>query len=185
MLELHVALGRREAQTIEALLASPVIHLDETSMSMRVDGKNQWAHVVSAGDRVLKRVHPNRGLAAMLRACEGMRGASCRFAGRASPGARSGAWQGRATDEQHRMARPAQRPCGPALCVRPTALLTARVAPLPSFKVMQKVSGTFGKARYAQAYCRISSYLQSMAYRGINPLVAIQSALSGQLYAEG
>ena len=66
-------------------------------------------------------------------ACEGIRGTSCRFAGRGSPGASSGAWQGRATDEQQRMARPAKRPCGPALCVRPAALLTARVAPLPLF----------------------------------------------------
>jgi len=31
------------------------------------------------------------------------------------------------------MARPAKRPCGPALCVRPAALLLARVALLPSF----------------------------------------------------
>ena len=36
----------------------------------------------------------------------------------------------------------------------------------------------------AEAYCRISSYLQTMAYQGYNPLVAIQMALSGQLYAE-
>jgi transposase len=52
-------------------------------------------------------------------------------------------------------------------------------------KVKQKVSGCFRTFQYAQAYCRISSYLQSMAYRGYNPLVAIQLALSGQLYAEG
>ena len=51
-------------------------------------------------------------------------------------------------------------------------------------KVKQKVSGCFRKAEYAQAYCRISSYLQTMANRGYNPLVAIQLALSGQLYAE-
>jgi hypothetical protein len=50
-------------------------------------------------------------------------------------------------------------------------------------KVKQKVSGCFRKAQYAQAYCRISSYLQTMANRGYNPLVAIQLALSGQLYA--
>ena len=50
--------------------------------------------------------------------------------------------------------------------------------------IKQKVSGCFRTERYAKAYCRISSYLQSMAYRGINPLVAIQLALSGQLYAE-
>ena len=45
-------------------------------------------------------------------------------------------------------------------------------------KVKQKVSGCFRTERYAKAYCRISSYLQSMAYQGINPLVAIQMALS-------
>jgi len=51
-------------------------------------------------------------------------------------------------------------------------------------KVKQKVSGCFRKREYAEAYCRISSYLQTMANRGYNPLVAIQLALSGQLYAE-
>ena len=52
-------------------------------------------------------------------------------------------------------------------------------------KVKQKVSGCFRTREYAEAYCRISSYLQTMANRGYNPLVAIQMALSGQLYAEG
>jgi transposase len=52
-------------------------------------------------------------------------------------------------------------------------------------KVKQKVSGCFRTFHYAQAYCRISSYLQTMAYRGYNPLVAIQMAFSGQIYAEG
>ena len=51
-------------------------------------------------------------------------------------------------------------------------------------KVKQKVSGCFRMRQYAEAYCRISSYLQTMAYRGYNPLVAIQMALSGQLYTE-
>jgi len=50
-------------------------------------------------------------------------------------------------------------------------------------KVKQKVSGCFRKPQYAEAYCRISSYLQTMANRGYNPHVAIQLALSGQLYA--
>ena len=48
-------------------------------------------------------------------------------------------------------------------------------------KVKQKVSGCFRQPRFAQAYCRISSYLQTMAYQGFNPLVAIQLALSGEL----
>jgi transposase len=52
-------------------------------------------------------------------------------------------------------------------------------------KVKQKVSGCFRSRRYAEAYCRISSYLQTMAYRGYNPLLAIQMALSGEPYAQG
>ncbi len=50
-------------------------------------------------------------------------------------------------------------------------------------KVKQKVSGCFRTREYAEAYCRISSYLQTMSNRGYNPLVAIQMVLSGQLYA--
>jgi len=46
-------------------------------------------------------------------------------------------------------------------------------------KVKQKISGCFRRKRYAHAYCRISSYLQSMACQGVNPLVAIQLALAG------
>ena len=46
-------------------------------------------------------------------------------------------------------------------------------------KVKQKVSGCFRTPKYAAAYCRISSYLQSMAYQGCNPLSAIQIALNG------
>ena len=48
-------------------------------------------------------------------------------------------------------------------------------------KVKQKVSGCFRKERYAQAYCRISSYLQTMSNQGVNPLVAIQMALAGSI----
>ena len=51
-------------------------------------------------------------------------------------------------------------------------------------KVMQKVSGCFRKAEFAETFCGISSYLQTMANQSHNPLVAIQMALSGQLYAE-
>ena len=52
-------------------------------------------------------------------------------------------------------------------------------------KVKQKVSGCFRTRQYAEAYCRISSYLQTMANQGYNPLVAIQLAMSRQLYADG
>ena len=47
-------------------------------------------------------------------------------------------------------------------------------------KVKQKISGCFRTARYAAAYCRISSYLKSTAYQGYNPLTAIQIALKGK-----
>jgi transposase len=51
-------------------------------------------------------------------------------------------------------------------------------------KVKQKVSGCFRNREYAHAYCRISSYLQTMANHGYNPLIAIQMAFSGELYAD-
>jgi len=44
-------------------------------------------------------------------------------------------------------------------------------------KVKQKVSGCFRTEELAKAYCRISGYLQTMSYKGYNPLVAIQMAL--------
>ena len=50
-------------------------------------------------------------------------------------------------------------------------------------KVKQKVSGCFRTPKYAAAYCRISSYLQSMAYQGYNPLTAIEIALNGNAAA--
>ena len=52
-------------------------------------------------------------------------------------------------------------------------------------KVKQKVSGCFRSEVYAQAYCRISSYLQTMANKGHNPLIAIQMALAGKLDLQG
>lgn len=51
-------------------------------------------------------------------------------------------------------------------------------------KVKQKVSGCFRTKKYAEAYCRISSYLQTMTNKGYNPLIAIQLAFSGQIYAD-
>ena len=47
-------------------------------------------------------------------------------------------------------------------------------------KVKQKISGCFRSAKYATAWCRISSYLKSMAYKGYNPMTAIQIALIGR-----
>ncbi len=53
-------------------------------------------------------------------------------------------------------------------------------------KVKQKISGCFRSKQYAHAYCRISSYLQTMANQGVNPLVAIQLALTEKMkYMKG
>jgi transposase len=50
-------------------------------------------------------------------------------------------------------------------------------------KVKQKVSGCFRTEKYAKAYCRIYSYLQTMAHKGFNPLIAISLALDGKIPA--
>ena len=47
-------------------------------------------------------------------------------------------------------------------------------------KVKIKVSGCFRTQHYAEAWCRISSYLSTMAALGYNPLIAIQIALAGK-----
>jgi transposase len=47
-------------------------------------------------------------------------------------------------------------------------------------KVKQKISGSFRTLHHPEAYCRITSYLQTMANQGYNPLIAIQMALAGQ-----
>ena len=46
-------------------------------------------------------------------------------------------------------------------------------------KVKQKVSGCFRTTASAQWYCRISSYLQTMAAMGYSPMAAIEIALKG------
>ena len=48
-------------------------------------------------------------------------------------------------------------------------------------KVKQKISGCFRAQKHAEAYCRISSYIQTMANKGHNPLIAIEMALSGNI----
>ena len=47
-------------------------------------------------------------------------------------------------------------------------------------KVKQKISGCFRSVAFAHAWCRISSYLRTMAALGYNPLVAITIALQGK-----
>ena len=45
-------------------------------------------------------------------------------------------------------------------------------------KVKQKVSGSFRNPLYAEAYCRITSYLKTMANQGVNSMVAIHKILT-------
>jgi transposase len=51
-------------------------------------------------------------------------------------------------------------------------------------KVEQKVSGCVRNSQYADAYCRLSSYLQTMANKGHNPLIAVQTALAAEIGGE-
>ena len=61
--QLHHALAEWEHHAIERLLASPAMHVDETSL--RVDRKNHWIHVYSAGTLTVKCLHPKRGCEAI------------------------------------------------------------------------------------------------------------------------
>ena len=61
--QLHRSLAEWERHAIERLLASPAMHVDETSL--RVDRKNHWIHVYSAGTLTVKRLHPKRGCEAI------------------------------------------------------------------------------------------------------------------------
>ena len=61
--QLHHALAEWESHAIERLLASPAMHVDETSL--RVDRKNHWIHVYSAGTLTVKCLHPKRGCEAI------------------------------------------------------------------------------------------------------------------------
>jgi transposase len=63
VMQLHHALQAWEHSSIERMLQMPSLHVDETSL--RVDRKNHWIHVYSAGDITLKRLHPKRGLEAI------------------------------------------------------------------------------------------------------------------------
>ena len=267
VLVLHQALEQWEKTAIEQLLILPAIHLDETSL--RVDKKNHWIHVCSAGEITLKFVHEKRGQEAMqaigvipryagviIHDCwasylayehcgHGLCGAhllreltfiveadgyawaknmkrllkhTCarvakRKRKRLSPREYAhlqkhyrniitrGAEElppipARQNGKRGRIAKSDAHNLWERLKDHERAVLLFAKDPHVAFtnnraerdlrmsKVKQKVSGCFRKAQYAQAYCRISSYLQTMANRGYNPLVAIQMALSGELYAQ-
>lgn len=63
VMKLSNALERWEASAIEQLLTAKAMHVDETSM--RVDSKNHWVHVCSAGTITVKMLHVKRGKEAM------------------------------------------------------------------------------------------------------------------------
>lgn len=63
VMQLNDALAPWEKTMIEKILALPAMHVDETSL--RVDKKNHWIHVCSAGEITLKFLHPKRGCAAI------------------------------------------------------------------------------------------------------------------------
>ena len=268
VMQLHQALEKWEQDAIEKILAMPAMHVDETSL--RVDRRNHWIHVCSAGDLTLKFLHPKRGKAAIeaigmipryggvvIHDCwasylsydhcsHGLCGSHLLRELVFIVDANGYAW---ATN----MKRLLQETCA-TVAKRKRKKLTRNeyknlqkhyrniltrggkeLPPIPprqngkrgriaksdahnlwermkqyekavllfareshvSFtnnwaerdlrmsKVKQKVSGCFRTSKYAEAYCRISSYLQTMANQGYNPLVAIQLALSGQIYANG
>ncbi len=266
VMQLHLALEKWEQEAIKQILVLPAMHVDETSL--RVDRKNHWIHVCSAGDITLKFLHPKRGKVAI----EAI-GVIPRYGGVII----HDCWASYLTYDQcghglcgshllrelvfimdtngyawaTNMKRLLQETCATVakrkrkkltrneyknLQKRYRNILTRgekELPPIPprqngkrgriaksdahnlwqrmkqyeeavllfarashvSFtnnraerdlrmsKVKQKVSGCFRTSQYAEAYCRISSYLQTMANQGYNPLVAIQMALSGQIYA--
>jgi transposase len=268
VMQLHRALAAWEQSAMEQLLTMPAMHVDETSL--RVDRKNHWIHVCSAGEITLKFVHPKRGREAIeaigvipryggvvIHDCwasylaydhcgHGLCGshllreltfiidangyawaanmkrllqATC---SRVSKRKRKKLTQDeykhlqkhyrtiltrgkkelppippRQNGKRGRIAKSDAHNLWERLKQHETAvLLFAKLShvaftnnraerDLRMSKVKQKVSGCFRTSQYAEAYCRISSYLQTMANQGYNPLVAIQLALSGQLYAEG
>ncbi len=210
VLVLHQALEQWEKTAIGELLKLPAIHLDETSL--RVDKKNHWIHVCSGGAITLKFVHEKRGQEAMaaigvipryggviIHDCwasylayehcdHGLCGAYLlREYAQLQKHYRNILTRGaqdlppippRQNGKRGRIAKSDAHNLWERLKEHERAERDLRMS-----KVKQKVSGCFRTTQYAQAYCRICSYLQTMANRGYNPLVAIQLALSGQLYA--
>jgi transposase len=267
VMQLHHALEAWEQSAIERLLKMPAIHVDETSL--RVDRKNHWIHVSSAGDITLKFLHTKRGLEAIeqigvipryggvvIHDCwqsylsydhcgHGLCGSHLLRELTFIVDSNGYAWASnikrllqenciivakrqskKLTEKEYKNLQKRYRniltrgekelpPIPPKqngksgkvaksdahnlwerLKKHETAVLLFTKASHVPFtnnraerdlrmsKVKQKVSGCFRTKKYAEAYCRISSYLQTMANKGYNPLVAIQMAFSGQIYAD-
>jgi transposase-like protein len=267
VIQLYHALEVWEQSSIKQLLQMPSMHVDETSL--RVDRKNHWIHVYSAGDITLKFLHTNRGQEAIeeigiipryggviIHDCwqsylsyahcgHGLCGSHLLRELTFIVDSNGYAWASnmkrllqencaivakrqskQLTDKEYKNLQKRYRniltrgekelPSIPPkqngkrgkvaksdahnlwdrLKKHETAvLLFAKVSHVPftnnraerdlrMSKVKQKVSGCFRTKKFAEAYCRISSYLQTMANIGYNPLVAIQMAFSGQINAD-
>ncbi len=266
VIQLYHALEVWEQSSIKQLIQMPSMHADETSL--RVDRKNHWIHVYSAGDITLKFLHPKRGLEAIeeigiipryggvvIHDCwqsylsydhcgHGLCGSHLLRELTFIVDSNGYAWasnmkrllqenceivakrQSKQLSEQEyknlqkryrniltrgekelptippkqngkrgRVAKSDAHNLWERLKDHESSVLLFTKLPHVPFtnnraerdlrmsKVKQKVSGCFRKSMYAKAYCRISCYLQTMANKGYNPLVAIQMAFSGQIFA--
>ncbi|MEK7084104.1 MAG: IS66 family transposase [Patescibacteria group bacterium] len=264
ILQLHAALADWEHRATAQLLKAPSLHVDETSC--RVDKKNHWIHVYSAGDITLKFLHRKRGTEAitsmdiipryggvLIHDCwssylsyahcaHGLCGSHLLRELTFVVESNNYAWarhmkrllqetcvtvsnstQKSLTDnafakvqqryrtiltrgetelppippkpdgKRGRLAKSDAHNLLERLQMYESSVLLFAKNPHVAFtnnraerdlrmaKVKQKVSGCFRAEVFAQAYCRISSYLQTMASKGYNPLVAIQMALAGEL----
>jgi transposase len=262
ILRLYQALEQWESSAIEQLLKSPAMNVDETSL--RVDKKNHWIHVYSAGDITLKFLHKKRGIEAIeeiniipryggtiIHDCwssyltyvhcghglcgshivreltaiiesngypwasnmKGLLLETCRKISRRKKKRLSKKEYANLQKRYRNILTRGEKEL-PAIPSKPNGkrgkiaksdahnlwerlkdnesavLLFAKKAEvsftnnraerdLRMSKVKQKISGCFRTEIYAKAYCRISSYLQTMANKGYNPLIAIQKALVG------
>lgn len=263
VLRLHLALAQWETTSIEQILQSRAMNVDETSL--RVNKKNHWIHVYSAGDITLKFLHRRRGTEAIdeiniiprysgsiIHDCwfsylsyhncdHGLCGShivreltciiesngyslasnmkallleTCRQVSKRKKKRLSEKQYANLQKRYRNILTRGEKEL-PAIPPQPSGkrgkiaksdahnlwerfrdnessvLLFARDSDvsftnnraerdLRMAKVKQKVSGCFRTEIYAKAYCRISSYLQTMANKGYNPLIAIQMALAGE-----
>jgi len=262
VLRLYLALEAWEVNAVETLLKQTSLHVDETSL--RVDKKNHWVHVYSAGEMTVKCLHRRRGTEAIDainviprysgvmihdfwssyltydHCVHGMCGAHIVRELTAIQEANGYQWAKNIKALLLETCKTVSRRRSKKLTPREYATLQRRyrniltrgeselppIPPKPNgrrgkmaksdahnlwerlkeyesavllfaqrsdvaftnnraerdlrmAKVKQKISGCFRNEIYAKAYCRISSYLQTMANKGYNPLIAIQIALAG------
>lgn len=264
VLRLHQALEQWEISAKEEILKMPAMNVDETSL--RVDKKNHWIHVYSAGDITLKCLHKGRGIKAIdtidivpkyggviIHDCwasyfsykhcghalcgshlmreltfimesngycwaknlKRLLQETCRKVSKSEEKKLSGVDYAnlqkrfrniitrggkelppvppKPSGKRGKIAKSDAHNLWERLKDNESAVLLFAKNPYVSFtnnraerdlrmaKVKQKVSGCFRTFLYAEAYCRISSYLQTMANKGYNPLIAIQMALTGKV----